>query len=72
MYIVLSGAVEVLARRGDEELVRDMIGQGDFFGEMAIIDERPRSATVRAIGPTRVLPMTRESFLEQAKSIMGD
>jgi HD-GYP domain-containing protein (c-di-GMP phosphodiesterase class II) len=35
---------------------------GDFFGEMALLDERPRSATARALEPTTVLEITRSDF----------
>lgn len=53
-YLVLEGKVEV--RKGDKLLAT--LGQGQFFGEMSLIDGQPRSADVVAISPTRcwVLP----------------
>src|SRR5215813_13769222 len=55
MYVVRSGEVEV--RRSNERgnsvpLVR--LGQGEFFGEMTLVEIQPRSATVVAIEPTTV------------------
>ena len=43
-----------------------MLEQGDFFGEMALLDQQPRSATVKTMSRTRLLPLTRDSFLGRA------
>jgi CRP-like cAMP-binding protein len=50
-YMVLSGAVEV--RKGKKVLAK--LGRGQFFGEMALLDKQPRSATVVAVEPTRCM-----------------
>ena len=59
MYVVLSGEIEVLkkSQRGSDSRVA-MLGPGDWFGEMSIVDVQPRSATVRAIAPSRLLRIT--------------
>ncbi len=59
MFVVLGGEFEVLKRskRGIEARVA-MLGVGDWFGEMSILDVQPRSATVRALAPSRVLAIT--------------
>jgi CRP-like cAMP-binding protein len=56
MYVVLSGEVEVTkaSRNGVDARVA-MLGPGDWFGEMSIVDIQPRSATVRAIAPSRLV-----------------
>ena len=56
MYVVLDGEIEVLkrSRRGRDQRVA-ILGPNDAFGEMSIIDVQPRSATVRTLGPTRLL-----------------
>ncbi len=56
MFIVLGGEFEVLKRskRGIEARVA-MLGAGDWFGEMSILDVQPRSATVRALAASRLL-----------------
>ena len=56
MYVVLRGEMEVLKRskRATEARVA-LLGPGDWFGEMSIVDIQPRSATVRALAPSRLL-----------------
>lgn len=67
-YMVISGQVEMLR----ENKSIGMFGPGDFFGEMALLDQAPRSATVRAIGETSCLMLSSWDFkalLEQHPSI---
>ncbi len=56
MFVVISGEVEVLkkSKRSVEARVA-VLGPGDWFGEMSIVDIQPRSATVRALAPSRLL-----------------
>ena len=63
MYVVLDGEIEVLkrSRRGRETRVA-ILGPNDCFGEMSIIDMQPRSATVRALGPARMLKISTEEM----------
>jgi CRP/FNR family transcriptional regulator, cyclic AMP receptor protein len=62
MFIIRSGKVEICQEHGgQDEKVRDL-GPGEVFGEMALLDEFPRSATVRAIEPTTCLGITRWHF----------
>ena len=65
MYIIQSGAVEVSRQNGTEEVVLAILEPGDFFGEMALLDQFPRSATVKTLSRTRLLPLTRFSFLQR-------
>jgi len=60
MFVVVGGELEVLkhGRVGDVRVA--LFGPGDWFGEMAIVDVQPRSATVRAVAPTVLLKMTPE------------
>lgn len=59
MYVVISGEMEVLkrSRRGIDARVA-MLGPSDWFGEMSIVDVQPRSATVRALAPSRLVRIT--------------
>jgi CRP-like cAMP-binding protein len=58
LYIIADGRVEV--QRGEKRLA--VLGAGSHFGEMALLTNRPRSATVRATEPCRVLVLTREQL----------
>ena len=53
LYIVVSGGARIVA--GSDELAR--LGAGDFFGELSVIDQRPRAATAFAIGDTVCLAL---------------
>ncbi|HMA91983.1 MAG TPA: cyclic nucleotide-binding domain-containing protein [Polyangiaceae bacterium] len=59
MYVVLRGEVEVSKRshRGTEARVA-LLGPGDWFGEMSIVDVQPRSASILALAPTSLLAVT--------------
>jgi len=57
-YLILDGKAEV--RRGSKVLAT--LGKGQFFGEMSLIDEKPRSADVVAIAPTQCWALTSWSF----------
>ncbi len=62
-YLVLSGRVEVVKQaEGATPKVQGILGPGDFFGEMALIDDYPRSATVRALEDTECLELWRWDF----------
>jgi F420-non-reducing hydrogenase small subunit len=67
MYIIQSGAVEISQLQGRREIVLALLEQGDFFGEMALFDRQPRSATVTALKETRLLMLTRKSLLDKIK-----
>ncbi|MCX7976745.1 MAG: ATP-binding protein [Bellilinea sp.] len=64
-YILLDGEVEV-SKKFDENEVRILkhLFAGDFFGEMAIIQDAPRAATITAITSVQVLEMEREAFVQ--------
>lgn len=72
LYIIVSGTVDILMSSKDfnsnEEVLNEK-GSGDFFGEMSIIDDLPRSATVRAKSRSvRVLSLGKEEFVEMCKT----
>jgi CRP-like cAMP-binding protein len=58
MYVLLEGAARILVAGH----VVEMAGPGTLLGEMALVDDLPRSATVVAIAPCRVLPIGRPEF----------
>ncbi len=71
MYIIQSGAVEISSSRDNDRTVLALLDHGDFFGEMALIDSHPRSATATAISRCRLVPFTRTSILERIRHDPG-
>ena len=67
LYIVTKGSVDVVAKRGTpEESVVATTGEGGFFGDMALLLEHPRSATIVAKDFTECLVLTRWDFKDIA------
>lgn len=62
MYVVLSGQVEIRRKVGETEHVLAVLMPGDFFGEMAILNARPRSATALTRAPSRLLVIDGRMF----------
>jgi CRP/FNR family transcriptional regulator, cyclic AMP receptor protein len=64
-YIILEGSARVAITGPDgREAVLAFLEQGDFFGEMSLLDGDPRSATVRASSDARLLLVRRQVFLD--------
>lgn len=59
LYFIHSGQVEVITR---EDSTIAVLSEGSFFGEMALISDSPRNATVRAITFCDIYRLSRESF----------
>jgi CRP/FNR family transcriptional regulator, cyclic AMP receptor protein len=63
LYVVKQGQVKVVLIGEDgREVILSVLGEGDFFGEMALIDDEPRSAHVIAMGDSTLLVLRREDF----------
>jgi CRP-like cAMP-binding protein len=65
MYIIQSAAVEISRNHGNRRVTLNLLEKGEFFGEMALVDSQPRSATATAVGRTRLLPVSKRIFLER-------
>jgi CRP-like cAMP-binding protein len=65
MYVIQEGQVEVVAEGPEREVRLAVLGEADFFGEMAIFEREVRSATVRALGRVRVLTVDQKTFLRR-------
>jgi uncharacterized membrane protein len=64
MYLIESGRVRISIRDADaQEVTLAELAQGDFFGEMSIIDGRKRSADAQVIEDSRLAVLSREAFL---------
>ncbi|ACY19268.1 Crp/Fnr family transcriptional regulator [Haliangium ochraceum] len=64
VYAIQSGTVEIRREFRDQDCLLAVLGPGDFFGEMSVINERPRCATAIVREPTQLLGMQRGFFME--------
>ena len=63
LYIVIAGRLKVMIGEADgKEAILTIVGPGEFFGEMGLIDDNPRSASVIAIESCELLAMTKRVF----------
>jgi CRP/FNR family cyclic AMP-dependent transcriptional regulator len=64
MYIIQEGQVKVTKMSEDgREKILEILGPGDFHGEMALLDRAPRSASVKTTTPCVLLALSRQDFL---------
>jgi CRP/FNR family cyclic AMP-dependent transcriptional regulator len=63
LYIVISGRLKVMMSDAEgKEVILSILGPGEFFGEMGLIDDAPRSASVVAIEPCELLCIAKRDF----------
>lgn len=63
LFMISSGRIRVTILGDDgREVILSMLGAGDFFGEMALLDQEPRSATAIAADETELLSLSRSDF----------
>jgi NADH dehydrogenase len=69
LYIILSGQAEVV-HEGDGRHIRlAQLGPGEYFGEMALLNQATRNATVRCLAPTDVLSLPQRDFSTPAAHV---
>ncbi len=68
MYLIVKGKV-VVSQLGEDGCAMELanLGEGDYVGEMALFDDAPRSATVAAQGPVRLLVLYKREFDETVR-----
>ena len=66
MFVIQSGKVEVIKKRPEGELTLRTMTKGEIFGEIALFDHLPRSATVKAVGEAVVLSIDKKGFFAKA------
>lgn len=64
VYFIASGWVKVRRHAGETVVTLAILGKGDFFGEMAILDESPRSTDVIALSPVKLLSISAQQFIQ--------
>lgn len=70
-FIIIDGEVEVIREDDGEARKLATLASGQFFGEMAILRDTPRMATVRAVTPTTLFAMERDAFRGLVAQSMG-
>lgn len=64
LYIVVSGQVKIVSTSAEGvEIILAVLTEGDFFGELSLLDQEPRSASAVAMVPVEVLALRRDDFL---------
>jgi CRP/FNR family cyclic AMP-dependent transcriptional regulator len=63
LYIMRSGRAKIFESRPDgREVILSIMGPGDFFGEMAVLDDLPRSAAVETLEPCEMMRISKADF----------
>ncbi len=62
LYIIQEGKVKITKLVGNNEVLLAVLKKGDIFGEMALLDNKPRSASAIAFGPTKLMAINRANF----------
>lgn len=71
LYLLEHGEVRVLCPSADADYELARLGPGDFFGEMALLNDKPRSATVRAMTAVDALVLDKEDFRRVVSETSG-
>ncbi len=67
-FYIISGRVRIVKKIGDAQEALRELGPGDFFGELALIHDKPRAASVIAMEDTELYEMSRSTFTEMLRS----
>jgi CRP/FNR family transcriptional regulator, cyclic AMP receptor protein len=64
LYVILAGRAQVVIEDGEgREMILCSLGPNEFFGELSLVDEHPRSASVQAVDPCEVLCVSRKAVM---------
>ncbi len=70
-FIIVDGAVEVVREEGEASETVATLGAGEFFGEMAVLQDKPRSSTLRATEASTLLALDRTTFRDLVAQSLG-
>jgi len=62
MFIIIEGKVKITKSAGNLEKTLMILGNGDFFGEMALVDDKPRSASAIALTTCKLIALDKNTF----------
>ena len=62
MYFIVDGGVEIFRGDGEDKEILAILSKAEFFGEMALIDAKPRIASARAVTNVKLIAVSRHDF----------
>lgn len=68
LYIILQGRIKISVSRRADTVTLAILGQGEFFGEMALLDDLPRSADATALDDSQLYALNRKDFISFLKN----
>jgi CRP/FNR family cyclic AMP-dependent transcriptional regulator len=68
MYVIVEGAVDIVAGSGKQKVILTSLFKQQYFGELSLLDGAPRSATAVASRDTQLLALDRDDFVEFIKN----
>jgi len=72
IYVVEEGSVEISKKVQNRQIVVAVLSKGEIFGEVAFIAGVPRTATVKAVGDTKVGIVDKDYFIKEYNKLPGD
>jgi len=61
-YVIEVGSVDLVKHDGRREIQLPSLGPGKYFGELALLNDTPRQATIKACGSVRLITLKRDAF----------
>ncbi|MBF0375716.1 MAG: cyclic nucleotide-binding domain-containing protein, partial [Alphaproteobacteria bacterium] len=68
-YMIEGGKIEISRKSEELDKILALAGRGAIIGEMALIDDKPRTATARCVEQTTVMVVTREMFKKRIEHL---
>jgi len=63
LYVILEGEVKAYASdENGKEVILNILGPGEYFGELSLVDDEPRSASVMTLKPTKAMIISKQNF----------
>lgn len=69
LFMIYNGSVKITKQQNDKNILLATLGKNAIFGEMALIDQKPRSATATAVTGVQCFIMNAEDFEEKIKEL---
>jgi len=66
-YLVVSGKVDIQVSKGSKKVIVSSLGPGQIFGDYALVDNSPRSATAVVVEPTEVVVVSKQMIQNKLK-----